>query len=1007
MKARAEIIALIISVGFCIPAWADADEGPTTWSFAKYYEPYEPNIEPNAPGYKLPLDINDIVNYNSISSQLNLTTSAQYLIQQNGFAIVEPDPNSLLGGLFSGGVDLINIYKTSELLGATNFLTIDTGFYLYHTQFDETLKEIEECLLIPDINELTIALLDDALKQYEQLQGDLKEAARRNISYLSVAQRLIDPNSSIPDLVVDVVSRELSKIGSHQGFASSDIFIYEEDYSQYVPRGHYTRSEALKRYFKTMMWYGRMAFLLKGSENWGPTGQALISVRDARIQTLQAFLLAISLKNVQLGQRTGLGIWDRLYKVTAFYVGLADDLTPYDYLWALDQVFDNDFELSDLADENNLLALKTELALLPSPKIYGGTGNIMLTMPITNESLNDVLDKTKGMRLMGQRYVPDSYIFQHLVFPEVDVYVGDPNIRPFTIGSFDERAYIRGLDLMALLGSNEALNILTDDGDTSYHNYEKKFDELKGQFDALNLTDWNVNLYWSWLYSLKGVLKELPEGYPEFMRTAAWQRHQLNATLSSWTQLRHDTILHAKSIYLPPPAAIRPPPPCYIEPIPICWGRLWSLTRMTLRGLEDLNVLTSEASQRLNSLEELLQQILEIVAKQLTNEELSYDDREFFKQLPSKLESMVRVVKGQSLGTCLVADVFTNPLEAKVVQEAVGDVDLIVVACPMSEDKAFLAVGPVLSYYEFKHPMSDRLTDEAWQQMIDSPQKPDRPKWYVPLIKQTDKSTRLTRLTNNSSPDGFPCWSHDGRKIAFVSERDRNAEIYVMNADGSEQKRLTNSLYYDLDPCWSPDGKKIAFRSGEYGKGEIYIMNADGSEQINLTNNSANDSSPSWSPDGEKIAFQSGPLGKGEIYVMNDDGNEPKRLTYNLADDSFPCWSPNGEKIAFTSRRDRYYEIYIMNTDGSEQKRLTYNDAYDVRPCWSPDGEKIAFITNRDGNHGKSEIYIMNSDGSEQKRLTNNDAKEMSPSWSPDGKKIAYESYMHGFPEIYVMDISE
>ncbi|GAF72961.1 unnamed protein product, partial [marine sediment metagenome] len=488
------------------------------------------------------------------------------------------------------------------------------------------------------------------------------------------------------------------------------------------------------------MWYGRMAFLLKGSENWGPAGEALVSVQDARIQTLQAFLLATSLKNVYLNERTGLEIWDRLYTVTAFYVGLADDLTPYDYLWALDQVFGSNLVLSELTNANNLFALKTELALLPSPKIYGGTGNILLDGPIISESLNEMLDKTKGMRMMGQRFVPDSYMFQHLVFPEVGTYLGDSNRRPFTVGSDGMggfcRAYVRGLDLMALLGSREALKILIDQGDTDYWNFWQRFGELKDEFDALSKTDWNRNLYWSWLYTLKSLLSGLPEGYPNFVRTEVWQRHHLNTVLASWTQLRHDTILYGEQVsvvvgVIGPPA----PPPGYVEPIPVFWGRLLSLTRMTSRGLDDLNLLTPVARQRFTELEELLQQILEIIAKQLTNEQLSSEDREFIKALPMTLDSIITGAEDIALKTTLVADVLTNPLEEQVVEEAVSKVDLIVVACPMPDGKAFLAVGPVLSYYEFKHPMSDRLTDESWRQMLDSPNKPERPKWYAPLMR--------------------------------------------------------------------------------------------------------------------------------------------------------------------------------------------------------------------------------------------------------------------------------
>ncbi len=330
MKARGRMVVLVLSISFCAVTCNDrdvdtADKRPKAPTLSKYYEPYESDIKPNCPGYNLPLDLNDIVNISKTKRVIEFD-SISYLIRQNGFAIMELKTYSLLGRIAS--FDFVSNYKFFGENSILPFVTSDTGLYLYHVLFDETLKDIEERQFLPDINELTNALLDDALEQYEQLNGDLKEAANRNVTYLAVAQRLIDPTAPIPELVDDIVVNELAKIEAHSGYNQSDIFIYKEDYSQYVPRGHYTQSGALKRYFKTMMWYGRMAFLLKGSESWGPTGETLVSVRDARIQTLQAFLLATSLKNVQIGERTGLDICNRVYTVTSFYVDLADDLTP-------------------------------------------------------------------------------------------------------------------------------------------------------------------------------------------------------------------------------------------------------------------------------------------------------------------------------------------------------------------------------------------------------------------------------------------------------------------------------------------------------------------------------------------------------------------------------------------------------------------------------------------------------------------------------------------------------
>src|SRR5437867_1556082 len=184
-------------------------------------------------------------------------------------------------------------------------------------------------------------------------------------------------------------------------------------------------------------------------------------------------------------------------------------------------------------------------------------------------------------------------------------------------------------------------------------------------------------------------------------------------------------------------------------------------------------------------------------------------------------------------------------------------------------------------------------------------------------------------------------------KIAFASGRDGNFEIYVMNADGTDQTRLTNDPAeefppYDWNPSWSPDGTKIAFESNRDGTIEIYVMNAHGTDQTRLTHSSSTASSlePSWSPDGTKIAFESDRDKHNlttDLYVMNADGTDVTRLTNSPATSDYaPSWSPDGTKIAFVSDRDGNTEIYVMNADGTDVTRLTNSPSFDVQPDWGP-----------------------------------------------------------------------
>jgi len=259
--------------------------------------------------------------------------------------------------------------------------------------------------------------------------------------------------------------------------------------------------------------------------------------------------------------------------------------------------------------------------------------------------------------------------------------------------------------------------------------------------------------------------------------------------------------------------------------------------------------------------------------------------------------------------------------------------------------------------------------------------------------------------------------------IVFVSERDGNRELYLMNADGSNQNRLTNSPNTDehpdwsrndeivfsssselfiigvdgsnlraistddgataqtgIFPSWAPNATQIVFTSEQDGNREIYVVNADGSGLTNLTNSSVEDMQPAWSPDGNRIVFVSDRDGNREIYVMNIDGNSVTRLTTSDAPDVHPVWSPDGSRIAFASERDGNREVYVMNADGSNPVRLTDNGAHDSQPSWIADGSQILFGSERDGNR---EVYVMNADGSNPVRLTDNSAVDIQPMAKP------------------------
>ena len=241
-------------------------------------------------------------------------------------------------------------------------------------------------------------------------------------------------------------------------------------------------------------------------------------------------------------------------------------------------------------------------------------------------------------------------------------------------------------------------------------------------------------------------------------------------------------------------------------------------------------------------------------------------------------------------------------------------------------------------------------------------------------------------------------------KVAFVSNRDGDDEIFTMNADGSEQKQLTANAAIDTRPDWSPDGTKIVFESSRDGNSEIYVMNADGTGQTRLTTNTTSDSQPVWSPDGTKIAFTSDRVADGggyELYVMNADGTNPVRLTYQAGTDSRPEWSPDGGKLIFASTFFGNWEIHrISAVTGGDQWRLTNSAATETNPVVSPDGTRYIFQTNKTGNN---EIFVVNPDGTSV-NLTNNPSSDEAPDFSADGETILFAASRDGNSDVYVMN---
>ena len=246
--------------------------------------------------------------------------------------------------------------------------------------------------------------------------------------------------------------------------------------------------------------------------------------------------------------------------------------------------------------------------------------------------------------------------------------------------------------------------------------------------------------------------------------------------------------------------------------------------------------------------------------------------------------------------------------------------------------------------------------------------------------------------------------------ILFVSDRDWNSEIYVMDIDGNNPRNLTNNPKTDTNPSWSPDKQQIVFQRSSNAKGggddddddaggkdkkeggnnDIYVMDKEGKNLRQLTDHPSDDRHPTWSPDGKQIAFISDRDGAkaSAIYVMDTVGNNLRRLTNDVKFtwiDS-PDWSPDGKQIVFSSMvinkdaKEKSSEIYVINVDGKNPRQVAKNPklTWTESPKWSPDGRQIIFSSGRTGNY---EVYMMDSNGENLRNLTNHPAPDYQPSW--------------------------
>ena len=631
--------------------------------------PIEEMVTPNVSPYTVDADLGNVENL----WQFYMTEEMAAKLSANGFVVWD-----------DAGNEFFEVYEWNRYSLIPNFVTVDSMMHTYHLYFSYLLEQVEKGYLADDLAKLSVKMTESSAAQYEELKGtEWEEAAARNVAFFAVGARLLGAEVPAYDYAESLISQELSAIDQAAGIGESVITGQKEDYSQYIPRGYYEGDEQLERYFKAMMWYGRIHF-----------------VQEAEELDRSALLITLALTQ----DEESYGLWEGIYAVTSFFAGASDDSGVCEYGPLIDKAYGENISAGDLAGNQEAFDRFHEMtANLTPPRIN--------SVPIMDGEDNVI----RGFRFMGQRFTIDGAIMQNLIYQ---------NVREDASGN--RRMLPDVLDVPAALGSDTALEILTEQGDTGYRNYSENMQTLREGLSASNKTLWSASLYANWLNTLRPLLDQKGEGYPVFMQNKEWTKKNLECFAGSFAELKHDTVLYTKQVMAEMGGGMEEEPDDrgYVEPEPLVFSRFYHLAESTAEGLKRYGMLDSKDEENLLRLSEMAQRLATISNKELLDEVLTDEEYEFIKAYGGNLEHFwidaVKDPKGiedaKELPSAIVTDIATDP-NGQVLEIATGLPDAIYVVVNV-DGVIKIARGSVYSFYQFPWDLSDRLTDSKWRYMM-------------------------------------------------------------------------------------------------------------------------------------------------------------------------------------------------------------------------------------------------------------------------------------------------
>ena len=616
-----------------------------------------------------------------------------------GFAVVPARHNQLF-----------EVYEENDYRDFPNFVTTDLYLQLYHLYFDCMLRELEENSLLPMMIRFTRDM-HELLYNMERWSGSdeqVNKIAHHNAAFYNIAYKLFTGDYIFERGEGDIDTEEVNKVMAAENNYSDFMQDYKNvmfAYSLFRPRGHYTRSEKLQRYFRGMMWLQTVPFGLNHDD-------------EVRAAVMQAYALKVDKESQEN--------YNRLNQLITFLMGKSDNLSLPQVMAEVEKT---GMQMEDLIHNDDAIAKITA-------------------------KLNEIGDKQTRIRpkfektshnkinVMPQRYQPDAEVLQEMV---------DYDNKP------TKRATPKGLDFFAAMQVSAAEKILLDEK-TEWKDFGRMLEKMKGRMQQIN---WSETIATEWMSTIRTLCDRDPQlNMPYFMVTSEWKLKDLNAMLASWAELKHDAILYAKQ-----PAGAEcggggPPEPVvkgFVEPNISFWKKAISLLDNTERLLKEENMLTEKISNATERIREEVQFLLNVSEKELAGKELSEEEYDQLQYIGATFENisldLVREkdqylmgwsdVQGADKKVALVADVYTanadNNPNKSILFEAVGDADEIYVVVEIG-GYLYLTRGAVLSYREFIQPIDEpRLTDEEWQQQLEKNPRKGVPEWMKQIIVPLNK----------------------------------------------------------------------------------------------------------------------------------------------------------------------------------------------------------------------------------------------------------------------------